>query len=388
MKRIYLDNAATSFPKAPGIAEEMASFLEKDCLNPNRTESGRAFELFEKVYSVREKLAELYGYDNPASVVFTRSVTESLNWVIKGLLTPSDHVIVTSSEHNAVMRPLVQCDIPFSRIPADKEGYSLLEKVDSLVRPNTKAMIVNACGNVSGHVYDVGALAEIAKKHNLLFFVDSAQASPFIDLNMDELRAAGICFTGHKGFLGPEGIGGMVLRTDIALEISPLIAGGTGSESDREEIPHSLPDRLEAGTLNIPGILGLGKALEFVLGHRKELARNMQEMTAKLYEGLVGIDGIKVVGAKLNAGSSASDSNRRRTNVISIVSPKKDLAYISSQLLERGGIETRVGLHCSPAAHRTLGTFPEGTLRFSPGPFTTDLEIDTALGCLKEIMDE
>lgn len=388
MKRIYLDNAATSFPKAPGIAEEMASFLEKDCLNPNRTESGRAFELFEKVYSVREKLTELYGHDNPASVVFTRSVTESLNWVIKGLLTPNDHVIVTSNEHNAVMRPLVQCGIPFSRIPADKEGYSFLETVDSLVRPNTKAMIVNACGNVSGHVDDVGALAEIAKKHNLLFFVDSAQASPFIDLNMDELRAAGICFTGHKGFHGPEGIGGMVLRTDIALEISPLIAGGTGSESDREEIPHSLPDRLEAGTLNIPGILGLGKALEFVLGHRKELARNMQEMTAKLYEGLVGIDGIKVVGAKLNAGSSASDSNRRRTNVISIVSPKKDLAYISSQLLERCGIETRVGLHCSPAAHRTLGTFPEGTLRFSPGPFTTDLEIDTALGCLKEIMDE
>lgn len=388
MKRIYLDNAATSFPKAPGIAEEMASFLEKDCLNPNRTESGRAFELFEKVYSVREKLAGLYGHDNPASVVFTRSVTESLNWVIKGLLTPNDHVIVTSSEHNAVMRPLVQCGIPFSRIPSDKEGYSFLETVDSLVRPNTKAMIVNACGNVSGHVDDVGALAEIAKKHNLLFFVDSAQASPFIDLNMDELRAAGICFTGHKGFLGPEGIGGMVLRTDIALEISPLIAGGTGSESDREEIPHSLPDRLEAGTLNIPGILGLGKALEFVLEHREELARNMQAMTRKLYEGLVGIDGIKVVGAKLNAGSRASDSNRRRTNVISIVSPKKDLAYISSQLLERCGIETRVGLHCSPAAHRTLGTFPEGTLRFSPGPFTTDLEIDTALGCLKEIMDE
>ena len=388
MKRIYLDNAATSFPKAPGIAEEMASFLEKDCLNPNRTESGRAFELFEKVYSVREKLTELYGHDNPASVVFTRSVTESLNWVIKGLLTPNDHVIVTSSEHNAVMRPLVQCGIPFSRIPADKEGYSFLETVDSLVRPNTKAMIVNACGNVSGHVDDVGALAEIAKKHNLLFFVDSAQASPFIDLNMDELRAAGICFTGHKGFLGPEGIGGMVLRTDIALEISPLIAGGTGSESDSEEIPHSLPDRLEAGTLNIPGILGLGKALEFVLEHREELARNMQAMTRKLYEGLVGIDGIKVVGAKLNAGSRASDSNRRRTNVISIVSPKKDLAYISSQLLERCGIETRVGLHCSPAAHRTLGTFPEGTLRFSPGPFTTDLEIDTALGCLKEIMDE
>ncbi len=379
MERIYLDNAATSFPKAPGITLEMQQFLEEDCLNPNRTESGRAFELFDKVYSLRCTLAKLYGHDSPESVIFTRSVTESLNWVIKGLFTSSDHVLVTSSEHNAVMRPLVQCKIPFSRIPADNQGFSKLEAVESLIQPNTKGMIINACGNVSGHVENVSALADIAKKHGLMLFIDSAQASPYINLDMKELNACGICFTGHKGFLGPEGVGGMVLRKDLALTLPPLIIGGTGSESDSEEIPHSLPDRLESGTLNLPGILGFKKAVDYTLENLDELKAKIQANTARLYHGLEEINGLEIVGAKLSSA---------RTNVISIISPNKDIAQISAALLENKGIETRVGLHCSPAAHKTIGTFPGGTLRFSPGPFTTFEEIDKTLTCLKEIMNE
>ncbi len=379
MERIYLDNAATSFPKAPGITLEMQQFLEEDCLNPNRTESGRAFELFDKVYSLRCTLAKLYGHDRPESVIFTRSVTESLNWVIKGLFTPSDHVLVTSSEHNAVMRPLVQCKIPFSRIPADNQGFSKLEAVESLIQPNTKGMIINACGNVSGHVENVSALADIAKKHGLMLFIDSAQASPYINLDMKKLNACGICFTGHKGFLGPEGVGGMVLRKDLALTLPPLIIGGTGSESDSEEIPHSLPDRLESGTLNLPGILGFKKAVDYTLENLDELKAKIQANTARLYHGLEEINGLEIVGAKLSSA---------RTNVISIISPNKDIAQISAALLENKGIETRVGLHCSPAAHKTIGTFPGGTLRFSPGPFTTFEEIDKTLTCLKEIMNE
>ncbi len=379
MERIYLDNAATSFPKAPGITLEMQQFLEEDCLNPNRTESGRAFELFDKVYSLRCTLAKLYGHDRPESVIFTRSVTESLNWVIKGLFTPSDHVLVTSSEHNAVMRPLVQCKIPFSRIPADNQGFSKLEAVESLIQPNTKGMIINACGNVSGHVENISALADIAKKHGLMLFIDSAQASPYINLDMKKLNACGICFTGHKGFLGPEGVGGMVLRKDLALTLPPLIIGGTGSESDSEEIPHSLPDRLESGTLNLPGILGFKKAVDYTLENLDELKAKIQANTARLYHGLEEINGLEIVGAKLSSA---------RTNVISIISPNKDIAQISAALLENKGIETRVGLHCSPAAHKTIGTFPGGTLRFSPGPFTTFEEIDKTLTCLKEIMNE
>ena len=386
VRRIYLDNAATSFPKAPGISEEMRLFLEEDCLNPNRTESGRAYELFDKVYSLRYTLSKLYEHDSPESVIFTKSVTESLNWVIKGLFSSSDHILVSSSEHNAVMRPLVQCRIPFSRIPADCQGYSKLECVESLIQPNTRAMIINVCGNVSGHVEDVYALAEIAKKHGLLFFLDSAQASPYIRLSMKELGAAGICFTGHKGFLGPEGVGGMVLRNDIAFRMQPLIIGGTGSESDSEEIPHSLPDRLESGTLNLPGILGFKKAVDYTLENLDALKSRLWANTQRLYAGLEQIDGLEIVGAKLNSSSNLDFA--KRTNVISIISQKKDIAQISALLLENGGIETRVGLHCSPAAHKTLGTFPNGTLRFSPGPFTTFEEIDETLACLKEIMNE
>ncbi len=386
MKRIYLDNAATSFPKAPNIAEEMRLFLEEDCLNPNRTESGRAYELFDKVYSLRCTLTKLYDHDSPESVIFTRSVTESLNWVIKGLFSNTDHIIVTSSEHNAVMRPLVQCNIPFSRIPADKQGYSKIESVEALIQPNTKAMIINAGGNVSGHVEDVYALANIAKKHGLLLFIDSSQVSPYINLSMKELDAAGICFTGHKGFLGPEGVGGMVLRKDIALTINPLIIGGTGSESDREEIPHSLPDRLESGTLNLPGILAFKKAVDYTLANLDELKSKIQANTQRLYVGTNQIEGLEIVGAKLDLEDSLAWS--KRTGVISTISQNKDIAQISALLLERGGIETRVGLHCSPSSHKTIGTFPNGTLRFSVGPFTTFEEIDETLACLKEIMDE
>lgn len=386
MKRIYLDNAATSFPKAPNIVEEMQGFLEKDCLNPNRTESGKAYELFDKVYNLRCTLAKLYDHDSPESVIFTRSVTESLNWIIKGLFSNTNHIIVTSSEHNAVMRPLVQCNIPFSRIPADRQGYSKVESVEALIQPNTKAMIINAGGNVSGHVEDVHALANLAKKHGLLLFIDSAQVSPYINLSMKELDAAGICFTGHKGFLGPEGVGGMVLRKDIALTINPLIIGGTGSESDSEEIPHSLPDRLESGTLNLPGILAFKKAVDYTLANLDELKLKIQANTQRLYVGLKQIEGIEIVGAKLNLEDSLVWS--KRTGVISTISPNKDIAQISALLLERGGIETRVGLHCSPSSHKTIGTFPNGTLRFSVGPFTTFEEIDETLACLKEIMDE
>ncbi len=379
MKRIYLDNAATAFPKAPGISEAMKLFLEEDCLNPNRTESGRAYELFDQIYSLRCTLAKLYDHNAPESVIFTRSVTESLNWVIKGLFTPSDHVLVTSSEHNAVMRPLVQCKIPFSRIPADSRGYSKLECVESLIQSNTKAMIINACGNVSGHVDNVPALASIAEKHGLLLFIDAAQASPYTELSMKALNAAGICFTGHKGFLGPEGVGGMVLREDIAYSLQPLIIGGTGSESDSEEVPHSLPDRLESGTLNLPGLLGFKAAVDYTLTNFDSLKDKIWTNTQQLYTGLERIDGIEIVGAKLYAP---------RTNVISVISHKKDIAQISALLLENSGIETRVGLHCSPAAHKTLGTFPNGTLRFSPGPFTTFEEIEETLACLKEIMND
>ena len=377
MKRIYMDNAATSFPKAPGIGDVIKTFLEQDCINLNRTNSPKGISVFDRLYHLRETIASLFGLSTPESVCFSSGITESLNQVIKGLFTPEDHILVSACEHNSVMRPLVQNRIPFSRIPCDSQGYLITGEIKKLILPNTKAMIICAAGNVSGAIQDIETIAQIAHESGLLLFIDSAQAIPNININMDKLHIAGIAFTGHKGLLGPEGTGGLALQKSIAMKIPPLISGGTGSQSDSEEIPTTLPDRLEAGTQNIPGLLALDKSLSYIVENRDILLENERKMTESLYEGLSAIPEIRIVGAPLD---------RPRTSVISVVSESRDIAEISAFLSERYNIDTRVGMHCSPSSHKTLGTFPEGTLRFSPGPFTTEDEVNTTVKALREIM--
>ena len=378
MNRIYLDNAATSFPKAPFLGSVVASFIDNVSVNLNRTESNESFALFDTIYSLRENLCTIYNYNHPEAIAFTKNVTEAINWIVKGLLKPEDHVIVSSNEHNAVMRPIVQDKIAFDRIPSDQKGYADYSKLESLIKRNTKAMIINAAGNVSGAIQDLSIPAEIAKKHNIMLFLDCAQASPYIDIDMKDLNLAGVAFTGHKNFLGPQGTGGMLLRRDIAESIEPLISGGTGSESDKETIPTSLPDRLTPGTENLPGLVGLAHSVKYIMENKESLYSNVMKRTEELYLGIEKIDGIKIVGPSLKD---------KRTGIVSITSEKMDIAKISSLLLERGRIETRVGLHCSPSAHKSLHTFPTGTLRFSPGPFTTKDEIDFTLSILKEIVN-
>lgn len=379
MRRIYLDNSATSFPKAPGMADAIYDYLKNGAVNINRTESNEAFSVFDRIYTLRENLSSIYNYPHPECVIFTRNVTEALNWIIKGLFNKNDHIIVSSNEHNAVMRPLLQMDIDISRIPSDNHGFNDYSTLESMIKKNTKAIILNAAGNVSGAIQDLEWPARIAKNHNLMLFIDSAQASPFVDIDMEKLSLSGVAFTGHKGFLGPQGTGGMILRKDIALKIPPLISGGTGSESDKETIPATLPDRLSPGTENIPGLVGLAHSVEYVIKNRENLLSKTKNICSKLIEGLMNIDGIEIVGA---------DKDERRSSVISIISNKIDIAMLSHQLLLRSGIESRVGLHCSPSSHKVLGTFPTGTLRLSPGPFTTEEEIDIVLRTIKEILNE
>lgn len=379
MERIYLDNSATSWPKVPGMAKAIYDYIEEGTVNLNRTESNKAFPVFDRIYALREKLARLYNYNHPECVCFTKNITESLNWIIKGMLKKSDHVIVSANEHNATMRPLVQMGIDFTRIPSNSHGFNDYSTLDKLLKPNTRAIFINAAGNVSGAIQDLEVPAEFAKRHNLLFFIDSAQASPFIDIDMEKLNLAGVAFTGHKGFLGPQGIGGMILRKEIALSIDPLISGGTGSESDKETIPESLPDRLTAGTENIPGMIGLAHSFDYIIANKDELKENLRDKTNKLLLGIMDIDNLDIAGARI-------DENR--TSVVSFTSKDKDIAYISYELLKRNGIESRVGLHCAPNAHKVLGTFPTGTLRLSPGVFTSDKEIEIAIKTLKEIANE
>ena len=377
MRRIYLDNAATSFPKAPGIADVIRTFLERDCTNINRTSGSGEYPIFDTLYSLRSEIGEMLGFGTPESVCFSSGVTESLNLIIGGILSKEDHVLVSSCEHNSVMRPLVQRGIQFSRIPCDKEGYIVLEGAKDLIRPNTRAMIICAAGNVTGAIQDIGKIAQFATDNNLLLIFDAAQAIPYVDFNMEKNHIAGVVFSGHKCLLGPEGTGGIALRKDIALSIPPLISGGTGSQSDSENVPVTLPDRLEAGTQNLPGLLALAESVRHVRRNLGAIRTNERRMTELLYEGLLSINGLRIVGAPLN---------RPRTSVISAVSDKMDIAEISAQLSERYGIETRVGMHCSPSSHRSLGTFPGGTLRFSPGPFTTKDEIFLTIDALQTIL--
>lgn len=377
MNRIYLDNAATSFPKAPGLGKALAEYIENGVVNPNRTESALSYRAFDVSYALREHISSLYNYPHPECIAFTRNITEALNWLIKGLLERQDHVIVSSNEHNAVMRPLRQMGIDYSIIPSSSHGFNDYSSLPSLIKPNTRAIIINAAGNVSGAIQDLETPAEYAKNHNLLFIIDSAQASPFVEIDMEKLNASAVAFTGHKGLLGPQGIGGAIIRKELALSIAPLISGGTGSRSDSEDVPDLLPDRLNPGTDNMPGIIGLEHSLSYISKNMSSLYDNEREMTKMLIEGLYKINGIILFGAGLE---------ENRTNVVSIETEGIDEAEVSALLLERGGIETRVGLHCSPSSHKTLGTFPRGTLRFSPGPFTTKDEINYTLTLLKEIM--
>lgn len=377
MNRIYLDNAATSFPKAPGLGKALAEYIENGVVNPNRTESALSYRAFDVSYALREHISSLYNYPHPECIAFTRNITEALNWLIKGLLEKQDHVIVSSNEHNAVMRPLRQMGIDYSIIPSSSHGFNDYSSLPSLIKPNTRAIIINAAGNVSGAIQDLEPPAEYAKSHNLLFIIDSAQASPFVEIDMEKLNASAVAFTGHKGLLGPQGIGGAIIRKELALSIAPLISGGTGSRSDSEDVPDLLPDRLNPGTDNMPGIIGLEHSLSYISKNMSSLYDNEREMTKMLIEGLYKINGIILFGAGLE---------ENRTNVVSIETEGIDEAEVSALLLERGGIETRVGLHCSPSSHKTLGTFPRGTLRFSPGPFTTKDEINYTLTLLKEIM--
>ena len=377
MDRIYLDNASTAFPKAPGTVEAIAEYISAGCLNLYRTESRLMEKSFDTLFSLRSMLAELYDFPHPECIAFTRNITEAMNWIIKGLFHPGDHIIVSSNEHNAVMRPLSQMGMRISRIPSDSHGFNDCSALEDMIGPETKGIIVNAAGNVSGALQDLLPPAQAARKHGLLFIVDTAQASPHMDISMEELGIAALGFTGHKGFLGPEGTGGMLIRRDLAETIEPLIAGGTGSESDSEYVPHTLPERLSPGTENTVGLSGLECAMRYSIMHRKEAEAHALEMTRKLYDGIHTIDGLETAGAGID---------EPRTAILSVTSRKKDIAWIASELLKRGNIETRVGLHCAPSAHRSLGTFPTGPLRFSPGPFTSEEEIDMTVSILREVM--
>ena len=374
MVRHYFDNAATSWPKAPGLPERVKSYLDEECVNSSRTSGAAASEEEDSILDLRDEVSHFF--HSPSSMtVFTPGLTEALNILVAGFLEPGDHVICTTFEHNALMRPLQLHRIQYSLLPASRDGVTEWSTFESLVQANTKALFVNVASNVTGIVCDLEAASECARCHHLPLFLDSAQAAPYVDIDMDALGVTALAFTGHKLFLSMEGLGGIVASPGFLERLRPLIAGGTGSRSLDTNMPDFLPDRFEAGSPNGPALAAFRHALGWCMEEREAMTARLSALTNSLKEGLERIDGVEIVGG--TRGPHAP--------LWSITCPGRDLAEVSIELTRREGIESRVGYHCAPFAHKVLGT-TEGTLRFSPGPFTGDDEVDLLVHTLEEVL--
>ena len=381
MKTVYLDNAATSFPKPEGVSDSMKHYIDEVGATINRSVYQKAADAGLVTLKLRESLARFYHFTEPAThVILTPGATWGLNMAIRGFLRPGDHCIVSSVEHNAVMRPLMETPgIEVSRIPCDRVGHLDPRDIEPLIRPNTKLLVMVHGSNVCGAVQDAAAVGAICKKHNLPFLLDAAQTSGHYPIDFEEFGLSALAAPGHKGLLGPSGIGVLLLRDDFAKRLSPVIAGGTGSASDSEYMPDYLPDRFEPGTPNLPGIYGLSASLRFVEETGvATLRKHEMGLCKRFLEGLDNIPGVQLIGPR---------SLEDRVGVISVDFLKRDNAEAAYELETGYGILTRCGLHCAPAAHKTLGTFPRGTVRFSIGFKNTEEDIDLALRAIAAVSE-
>ncbi|MEG1361685.1 MAG: aminotransferase class V-fold PLP-dependent enzyme [Lachnospiraceae bacterium] len=379
-KKIYLDNASTSFPKPPQVPEAMISYMNSFGCNINRGGYEKAYETESAVFRTREKLCRLFDFDNSKNVIFSANITYALNMILKGYLKPGDHCLVSAMEHNALMRPLTQLEkigISYDLIPCEQDGSFNLSKLEPLIKKNTRAVIMTGASNVCGTMMPLTEVGKICQEKGLAFIVDSAQIAGVHPISMKKMGIDVLCFTGHKGLLGPQGIGGFLITDEMAAQTDALISGGTGSFSDSLKTPDILPDKYEAGTMNLPGIIGLGAGLDF-LEETGLAAINSHEMelTELFLAGIHKIAGYRILGI---------DGIKNRTAVVSLQSDFMDEATLAFLLDSKYGIMTRVGLHCAPNAHKTLGSYPRGSIRFSFGYFTTKDEIKTALQNLEEI---
>ena len=380
-KMIYFDHSATSWPKPPEVKAAILRFLEDVGASPGRSGHLLSIEAARIIYEAREAVAAQVKARDPLRVIFTHNATESINLALKGLLRPGQHIITSSIEHNSVMRPLRDLErhgIAVSIAPCDRKGLLDPAEIKKRVQPNTRMIVLSHASNVLGTLLPIREVGRIARERNILFLVDAAQTAGAYPIHVEEDSIDLLAFTGHKSLYGPQGTGGLVIGEEVnEQEILPLKRGGTGSRSEFEEQPDFLPDRLESGTPNAVGIAGLLAGLQF-LSHRGVEAIREHEMalTQKLIDGLKPISGVNVYGP-------VEREKRIATVSFNLEGVKPSEAAL--RLEKRFGILCRPGLHCAPSAHRTLGTFPDGTVRFSLGFFNTEQEVMVALQGVSEL---
>ena len=382
MDTIYLDNAATSFPKPEGVSTAMKTYLDQVGATINRSVYGSAQDAGLVTLQLRQRLKKLFHFPEAVThVILTPGATWGLNMAIKGFLKKGDHCIVSSMEHNAVMRPLLQLPgVEFDRIPCNREGLLNPADVEKLIRPNTRLLVMAHGSNVCGSVQDARAVGELCRKHGIAFVLDAAQTAGHYPVDFEAFGLSALCVPGHKGLLGPSGIGALLMTDAFAKTLDPIVAGGTGSASDSEYLPDYLPDRFESGTPNLPGIYGWEAALQYVETRGVEALRaHEMALCQRFLEGLSSIEGVALCGTK--------DLNRR-VGVVSVDFLHKDNAEAAFELEMDYGILTRCGLHCAPSAHKTLDTFPRGTVRFSLGFASTEADVDAALCAIRSICNQ
>ncbi len=378
---IYLDHAATSWPKPPQVVEAMAEYLECAGGNPGRSGHRLSIAAGRIVYETREALAELLHAPDPLRIIFTLNATHALNLALNGLLKPGDRVVTTSMEHNAVMRPLrawEERQVELEIVPCTPEGRLDPRAVEQALTVPTRLVVVTHASNVTGTLLPVAEITRLAHHAGALVLVDAAQTAGTVPIDMAGLGIDLLAFTGHKGLQGPPGTGGLVLsdRMESGL-IEPLVRGGTGSASEFEHQPEFLPDKFESGTPNGVGLAGLGAAARCLLERGVESVRAHElEMTRVLVEVLSDLPGVTVYGPPDMAD---------RTGTVSFTVARHRVSEIGLRLDEEFGVMCRVGLHCAPAAHRTIGTFPEGTVRFAVGMTTTIQDIYAALSAVEQV---
>ena len=370
---IYLDNAATSHPKPPSVCKRVDAVLRNCSANPGRSGHAMAIEAARIIFQTRESIATLFRIHDPDRIVFTSNATGALNLAILGLLKPGDHCVTSNVEHNSVVRPLhalSQIGLTVSRVAPTPQAFA------DAICGRTRLVVITHASNVIGAITPIAEIIAIAHARGVPVLVDAAQTAGSVPIDVASLGVDLLACPGHKGLFGPQGTGFLYIAPHI--DVEPILFGGTGSRSDLEDMPDFAPDRYEAGTLNTPGIAGLGAGVEFLIDRGIENVRAHETaLLHQLMDGLAAIDGVRIYGPL--------DPNRK-TGVVLFTIDGIDPAEIGDQLDSEFGIAVRVGLHCAPQAHRALGTFPEGGVRISPGCFNTADDMQQAVGAVRQIV--
>ena len=377
---IYLDNAATTMHKPKEVIDAVVEAMTS-LGNAGRGANEASLSAARIIYGAREKLCRFFNGEDPRQIVFTSNSTESLNIAVKGLLEPGDHVITTMLEHNSVLRPLYEMEkkgVALTIIKADKKGRFSLEEMEAAIRPETKMIVCTNGSNLTGNYVDIGKVGEMAHRHDVLFVVDASQTAGVFPIDVRNMQVDVLCFTGHKGLLGPQGTGGMYVREGLA--IRPLKSGGSGVQTYSKTHPREMPTALEAGTLNGHGIAGLRAAVEYIEKTGLDNIRaKEQELMWRFYEGVKEIPGVTVYG---------DFDSRERCAIVSLNIGDYDSSEVSDALLTEYGISTRPGGHCAPLMHEALGTVEQGAVRFSFAHSNTEEEVDIAINAVRELATE